>query len=74
MYLVCRTRAGYSRADQFYASYPAGTELLTDTAKVIGCLPINWKVDLFVWYYFSETYSAPIYKSILTCFTGTKKP
>ena len=30
----CRTRAGYSRADQFYASYPAGTELLTDTAKV----------------------------------------
>ncbi|KAK8627591.1 hypothetical protein V6N13_135200 [Hibiscus sabdariffa] len=27
------TRAGYSRADQFYASYPAGTELLTDTAK-----------------------------------------
>jgi hypothetical protein len=30
----CRTRAGYSRADQYYASYPAGTELLTDTAKV----------------------------------------
>ncbi|THG04720.1 hypothetical protein TEA_013611 [Camellia sinensis var. sinensis] len=28
------TRAGYSRADQFYASYPAGTELLTDTAKL----------------------------------------
>ncbi|KAL2455553.1 hypothetical protein Adt_47223 [Abeliophyllum distichum] len=26
------TRAGYSRADQFYASYPAGTELLIDTA------------------------------------------
>ena len=38
LYLVCfwcyRTRAGYSRGDQFYASYPAGTELLTDTAKV----------------------------------------
>ncbi|KAF1870961.1 hypothetical protein Lal_00020695, partial [Lupinus albus] len=29
-----RTRAGYSRADQFYASYPAGTELLTDTSKL----------------------------------------
>ncbi|GLT71561.1 hypothetical protein SLA2020_435710 [Shorea laevis] len=28
------TRAGYSRADQYYASYPAGTELLTDTAKL----------------------------------------
>ncbi|KAM7274688.1 hypothetical protein ACFE04_016554 [Oxalis oulophora] len=28
------TRAGYSRDDQFYASYPAGTELLTDTAKL----------------------------------------
>ncbi|XP_010553905.1 PREDICTED: uncharacterized protein LOC104823847 [Tarenaya hassleriana] len=28
------TRAGYSRADQFYASYPAGTELLTDTTKL----------------------------------------
>ncbi|XP_022150012.1 uncharacterized protein LOC111018291 isoform X2 [Momordica charantia] len=28
------TRAGYSRGDQFYASYPAGTELLTDTAKL----------------------------------------
>ncbi|XP_077220286.1 uncharacterized protein LOC143854293 isoform X2 [Tasmannia lanceolata] len=28
------TRAGISRADQFYASYPAGTELLTDTAKL----------------------------------------
>ncbi|KAL0723507.1 hypothetical protein Bca4012_038106 [Brassica carinata] len=27
------TRAGFSRGDQFYASYPAGTELLTDTAK-----------------------------------------
>ncbi|KAK1372687.1 hypothetical protein POM88_028880 [Heracleum sosnowskyi] len=27
------TRAGYSRADQYYASYPAGTELLTDAAK-----------------------------------------
>ncbi|MED6140966.1 hypothetical protein PIB30_098774, partial [Stylosanthes scabra] len=29
------TRAGYSRADQFYASYPAGTELLTDTSKLL---------------------------------------
>lgn len=29
-----RTRAGYSRGDQFYASYPAGTELLVDTTKV----------------------------------------
>ncbi|OIT33385.1 uncharacterized protein LOC107776416 [Nicotiana tabacum] len=28
------TRAGHSRDDQFYASYPAGTELLTDTAKL----------------------------------------
>ncbi|KAJ1284218.1 hypothetical protein BS78_03G188200 [Paspalum vaginatum] len=28
------TRAGISRADQYYASYPAGTELLTDTAKL----------------------------------------
>ncbi|ERN02142.1 uncharacterized protein LOC18430245 isoform X1 [Amborella trichopoda] len=28
------TRAGISRGDQFYASYPAGTELLTDTAKL----------------------------------------
>lgn len=28
------TRAGYSRADQYYAAYPAGTELLTDTAKL----------------------------------------
>ncbi|PIA29224.1 hypothetical protein AQUCO_06100019v1 [Aquilegia coerulea] len=28
------TRAGTSRGDQFYASFPAGTELLTDTAKV----------------------------------------
>ncbi|KAI9126335.1 hypothetical protein K1719_002756 [Acacia pycnantha] len=28
------TRAGYSRADQYYASYPAGTEALTDTAKL----------------------------------------
>lgn len=28
------TRAGYSRGDQFYAAYPAGTELLTDTAKL----------------------------------------
>ncbi|THG00723.1 hypothetical protein TEA_019878 [Camellia sinensis var. sinensis] len=30
------TRAGFSRDDQFYASYPAGTELLTDSAKICG--------------------------------------
>ncbi|KAG7591730.1 hypothetical protein ISN45_Aa01g007230 [Arabidopsis thaliana x Arabidopsis arenosa] len=35
------TRAGYSRGDQFYASYPAGTELLTDTAKVISCFSLR---------------------------------
>jgi hypothetical protein len=34
VWAYCRTRAGISRADQYYASYPAGTELLTDTAKV----------------------------------------
>ncbi|KAJ3670840.1 hypothetical protein LUZ60_008266 [Juncus effusus] len=28
------TRAGISRADQYYAAYPAGTELLTDTSKL----------------------------------------
>ncbi|KAK9107811.1 hypothetical protein Syun_023822 [Stephania yunnanensis] len=28
------TRAGTSRGVQFYASFPAGTELLTDTAKL----------------------------------------
>ncbi|KAF8369270.1 hypothetical protein HHK36_024534 [Tetracentron sinense] len=28
------TRAGISRADQFYAAFPAGTELLADTAKL----------------------------------------
>ncbi|KAF3656323.1 putative auxin efflux carrier component 3-like [Capsicum annuum] len=28
------TRAGYSRDDQFYASYPAGIERLTDTTKL----------------------------------------
>lgn len=33
-YVSNTTRAGYSRADQFYASYPAGTELLTDSTKV----------------------------------------
>ncbi|PIA40693.1 hypothetical protein AQUCO_02400037v1 [Aquilegia coerulea] len=27
-------RAGTSRGDQFYASFPAGTELLTDRAKL----------------------------------------
>ncbi|XP_012830750.1 PREDICTED: uncharacterized protein LOC105951836 [Erythranthe guttata] len=49
------TRAGYSRADQFYASYPAGTELLTDQAKLYkaalgNCFeleewgPIEWSI------------------------------
>ncbi|KAH7836250.1 hypothetical protein Vadar_034025 [Vaccinium darrowii] len=49
------TRAGYSRADQFYASYPAGTELLTDAAKLYkaalgNCFeeeewgPIEWSI------------------------------
>ncbi|KAL3338613.1 hypothetical protein AABB24_027637 [Solanum stoloniferum] len=49
------TRAGYSRADQFYASYPAGTELLTDTAKLYRAAlgnvfeveewgPVEWSV------------------------------
>ncbi|WJX17402.1 hypothetical protein P8452_07324 [Trifolium repens] len=33
-YVNNTTRAGYSRADQYYASYPAGTELLTDTTKL----------------------------------------
>ncbi|KAI4369035.1 hypothetical protein MLD38_017528 [Melastoma candidum] len=28
------TRAGYSRGDQFYAAYPAGTELLADATKL----------------------------------------
>lgn len=28
------TRAGMSRADQYYASYPAGTELLSDNARL----------------------------------------
>ncbi|EPS58842.1 hypothetical protein M569_15971, partial [Genlisea aurea] len=49
------TRAGYSRGDQFYASYPAGTELLTDTTKLYkaalgNCFeieewgPIEWSI------------------------------
>ncbi|TMW82281.1 uncharacterized protein [Solanum lycopersicum] len=49
------TRAGYSRADQFYASYPAGTEILTDTAKLYKAAlgnvfeveewgPVEWSV------------------------------
>ncbi|KAL6554466.1 hypothetical protein OROMI_020139 [Orobanche minor] len=49
------TRAGYSRADQFYASLPAGTELLADQAKLYkaalgNCYevdewgPIEWSV------------------------------
>ncbi|XP_059649563.1 uncharacterized protein LOC132295351 [Cornus florida] len=49
------TRAGYSRADQYYASYPAGTELLTDHAKLYkaalgNCFeeeewgPIEWSI------------------------------
>ncbi|KAL5081243.1 hypothetical protein RYX36_009664 [Vicia faba] len=33
-YVNNTTRAGYSRADQYYTSYPAGTELLTDTTKL----------------------------------------
>ncbi|KAF6170442.1 hypothetical protein GIB67_007946, partial [Kingdonia uniflora] len=33
-YSISTTRAGISRADQYYASYPAGTELLMDTAKL----------------------------------------
>ncbi|KAI6686079.1 hypothetical protein NL676_031992 [Syzygium grande] len=28
------TRAGYSRGDQYYAAYPAGTELLGDSDKL----------------------------------------
>lgn len=49
------TRAGYSRGDQYYASYPAGTELLTDTTKIYktalaNCFeeeewgPIEWSI------------------------------
>ncbi|KAJ0900360.1 hypothetical protein HanPSC8_Chr08g0312941 [Helianthus annuus] len=49
------TRAGYSRGDQFYASYPAGSELLTDTTKLYksalgNCFeeeewgPIEWSI------------------------------
>ncbi|KAI3955580.1 hypothetical protein MKX01_034902 [Papaver californicum] len=32
--LFCRARVSVPRVDQFYASYPAGTELLKDTAKL----------------------------------------
>ncbi|GAB4828772.1 hypothetical protein Ancab_018432 [Ancistrocladus abbreviatus] len=40
------TRAGYSRGDQYYASYPAGTELLTDTAKLYkAALGNSFEVD-----------------------------
>ncbi|KAL4554462.1 hypothetical protein LXL04_039292 [Taraxacum kok-saghyz] len=49
------TRAGFSRGDQFYASYAAGSELLTDTTKLYksalgNCFeeeewgPIEWSV------------------------------
>ncbi|KAK9060055.1 hypothetical protein SSX86_020759 [Deinandra increscens subsp. villosa] len=49
------TRAGYSRGDQFYASYPAGSELLTDTTKLYksalgNCFeeeewgPVEWSI------------------------------
>nr|GEX04567.1 hypothetical protein CTI12_AA404440 [Tanacetum cinerariifolium] len=49
------TRAGFSRGDQFYASYPAGSELLTDTTKLYksalgNCFeleewgPIEWAI------------------------------
>ncbi|KAK8954535.1 hypothetical protein KSP39_PZI001844 [Platanthera zijinensis] len=49
------TRAGFSSGDQFYASYPAGIELLTDSAKLYkaalaNCFeeeewgPIEWSI------------------------------
>ncbi|XP_042009562.1 uncharacterized protein LOC121758209 isoform X1 [Salvia splendens] len=55
LWRLIRTRAGHSRADQFYASYPAGTELLTDTGKLYkaalgNCFeieewgPIEWSI------------------------------
>ena len=37
---IKRNKFFFSRADQFYASYPAGTKLLIDTAKV--CEIIVW--------------------------------
>ncbi|EMS65121.1 hypothetical protein TRIUR3_34650 [Triticum urartu] len=40
------TRAGISRADQYYASYPSGTELLTDTAKLPTCFRELYKAAL----------------------------
>ncbi|KAL5081242.1 hypothetical protein RYX36_009663 [Vicia faba] len=40
-YVNNTTRVGYSRADQYYASYPAGTELLTDTTNIQSC---SWKL------------------------------
>ncbi|KAL9254947.1 hypothetical protein AKJ16_DCAP08961 [Drosera capensis] len=42
------TRAGYSRDDQYYASYPAGTELLTDTTKASGvfCISLHSAMSL----------------------------
>ncbi|KAJ6899128.1 diadenosine 5' family protein [Populus alba x Populus x berolinensis] len=48
-YTTNTTRAGYSRGDQFYAAYPAGTELLTDATKVCetvidGCCQITFVV------------------------------
>jgi len=47
-YVSNTTRAGYSRADQFYAAYPAGTELLTDTTKVFSLANvINLKIRAF---------------------------
>lgn len=54
----CRTRAGYSRADQYYASYPAGTELLTDTSKVFFLIESE-KFHLF-WCYFSSGYDCSV--------------
>ncbi|CAH9071365.1 unnamed protein product [Cuscuta europaea] len=55
MYTNNTTRAGYSRGDQYYASYPAGTELLTDQAKLYkvalgNCFeleewgPVEWSI------------------------------
>ncbi|CAA6665473.1 unnamed protein product [Spirodela intermedia] len=54
------TRAGYSRADQFYAAYPAGTELLTDTAKHILILCLGAAVQGGVGNCFEEDEWGPI--------------
>lgn len=44
----CRTRAWISRADQYYASYPAGTEFLTETAKVWIWILVRTVCTLFI--------------------------